>query len=293
MVKSRYSKLFFNLELFKMKAYTEKLHRGLLTKLNQLNENYNPQNLADPRLSMITENLDQLNEKLKSRIFKNPADEVYFFKYVLPPVMALYIYYRDKIEWDRIIRQGLPECRYKFVDRIYSQAESFRKENSVFCNYNRDGKTDMDHLYFLRNSPVNREVTYEPGRIIDPSSPPLHCRLLAQLIAYSKMEQEVGISIQENRDAVPPIKTGKSKLRWTGKQIDLIELGYALKETGSFNDGNASLKEIFEFFAEIFEVDPGNTSRLFQGLITRQAGQTAFIDLMKDKLLRRIKDMLN
>ena len=211
----------------------------------------------------------------------------------MPPVMALYIYYTDKIEWDRIVRQGSPECRYKFVDRIYSQAESFRKENSVFCNYSRDGKTDMDHLYFMRNSPLNREIKYEPGRIIDPSSPPLHCRLLARLIAYSKMEQEVGISIGENCDTIPSVKTGKSKLRWTGKQIDLIELGYALKETGCFNDGQASLKEIFEFFAEIFEVELGNTSRLFQDLVTRKGGQTAFIDGMKDKLLQRINDVLN
>ena len=56
-----------------MKAYTEKLHRVLLSKLDDLNENYNPQNLMDPRLSTITENLDELNEKLKSRVFKNPG----------------------------------------------------------------------------------------------------------------------------------------------------------------------------------------------------------------------------
>ncbi|HEY2649480.1 MAG TPA: RteC domain-containing protein, partial [Puia sp.] len=81
--------------------------------------------------------------------------------------------------------------------------------------------------------------------------------------------------------------------RWTGKQIDLIELGYALKETGSLNEGNASLKEIFEYLSEVFEVEPGNTSRLFQDIITRKTSQTAFIDLMKEKILKRIEDVLN
>lgn len=154
-----------------MKAYTEKLYRALLSELDKLNEQYDPQNLSDGRLGLIIETINQIEEKLKTRRFKNELDEVYFFKFILPPVLALYIYYSDKIEWDRIIRQGSPECRYKFIDRIYSQAETFRKDNSVFCNYSRDGKKELDHLYFCRNSPVNREIKYEIGRIIDPSSP--------------------------------------------------------------------------------------------------------------------------
>jgi hypothetical protein len=276
-----------------MKAYTEKLYRILLSELDKLNEQYDPQNLSDGRLGLIIATIDQIQEKLKTRQFKNEADEVYFFKFVFPPVLALFIYYSDKIEWDRIIRQGSPECRYKFIDRIYSQAETFRKENSVFCNYSRDGKKELDHLYFFRNSPVNREIKYEIGRIIDPSSPPLHCILLATLIAYSKMEHEVGVYIRETNETIPRVKTGKSKLRWTGKQIDLIELGYGLKETGSLNDGNASLKEIFEFLSDVFEIELGNTSRLFQDIMTRKTGQTVFIDLMKAKLLQRIEDVLN
>jgi hypothetical protein len=276
-----------------MKAYTEKLHEALLSKLDGLDENYDPQNLSDPRLGLIATTIDQIKEKLKTCTFKNIADEVYFFKFVLPPTLALYIYYTDKMEWDRIIRQGSPECRYKFVDRIYSQAETFRKEYSVFCDYHRDGKTDLDHLYFLRDSPINRETKYQLRRIIDPSSPPLHCELLARLIAYSKMEHEVSISIMESEGALPPVKTGKLKLRWTGKQIDLIELVYGLKETGSLNNGKATLKDIFDFFAEAFEVDLGNTSRLFQDIMTRKAGFTIYLDLMKEKLIQRIEDVLN
>jgi RteC protein len=292
-LKPPYSQPFFNLEIFNMKAYTENLHLELLSKLDIMDKNYDPQNLSDPRLGLIASAIDQIKEKLKMHTFKHIEDEVYFFKFVLPSTLALYIYYLDKIEWGRIIRQGSPECRYKFTDRIYSQAETFRKDNQLFCEYYRDGKKDLDNFYFLRNSPVNRETKYQVRRIIDPSSPPLHCEILANLIAHTKMEHELKMVVAVNSGELSPIKPGKLKLRWTGKQIDLIELGYGLKETGSLNDGKASLKDIFDFFEESFEIDLGNTSRLFQDIIGRKAGNTVYLDLMRKKLIQRIEDVLN
>jgi hypothetical protein len=46
-----------------MKAYTEKLYRVLLSGLDKLNEQYDPQNLSDPRLGLIIETIDQIQEK--------------------------------------------------------------------------------------------------------------------------------------------------------------------------------------------------------------------------------------
>ena len=201
--------------------------------------------------------------------------------------MALYFYYCEKVEWDRITRLDSPERRYKFHDQIYSVAESFRKECVTLYEYYRDGKTNQDGLYFLRSSPLNRETRYSPGRIIDPNSPPNHCVMLAVLLGYTRLELEIKTSVTENKEHALQPRSGKLKLRWTGKQFDLIELGYGLKEMGSFNDGNASLKEIFEFIGEAFEVETGNTSRLFQDIMTRKTGHTTFIDLMKEKLLQQ------
>ena len=276
-----------------MKAYTEKLHIEVLSKLDELDRDYDSRILADHRLGFITTVIDQIKEKLKTHLFDCIEDEINYFKYILPPTLALYIYYSEKIEWDRIIRQGSDKCRYKFHDRIYSQAENFRREYSMFCEYYRDGKTDLDNFFFLRNSPINREIKYQVRRILDPSSPPLHCELLATHIAYNKMEHELKMINAEENGTLSPIKPGKWRLRWTGKQIDLIELGYGLKETGSLNDGKASLKDIFDFLQEVFGIDLGNTSRLFQDIIGRKGGNLLYLDLMREKLRRRIDDILN
>ena len=96
-----------------MKLFTEKLHDELLAKLEELNRNYNPQYLTDPRLHTISKVIDQIKEKLKTYQFKKTEDEVYYFKNVLPETLALYIYYIDKIDWERITISKSPESDYK------------------------------------------------------------------------------------------------------------------------------------------------------------------------------------
>jgi RteC protein len=276
-----------------MKAFTENLHKELLSKLDELERNYNPQNLTDSRLHLITTAIDKIKEKLKTCQFKCTEDEIHYFKIVLPKTLALYIYYSDKIEWDRVTRMGSLKCNYKVGDRIFSQAENFRERHFQFNEYYRDGKTHLDYLYFLRKSPINRETKYQVRQIIDPSSPPLHCELLATLIAYNRLENELKEIIAEESESLSPMKSGKEKLGWTGKQIDLIELGYGLYEMGSFNNGNASRKDIFDYFEEVFDVDLGNTSSLFQDIVQRKTGSTTFLDSMRKKLLQRIDEFLN
>jgi RteC protein len=114
--------------------------------------------------------------------------------------------------------------------RIYSQAEAFRSDLKNFCEYYCDGKMYLDNLYFLRNSSANRESKYQVRRIIDPSSPPLHCEMLANLIAYTKMEQELKMAVAENSGKLSPIKPVKLKLRWTGEKNFTKELMMFLTE---------------------------------------------------------------
>jgi RteC protein len=276
-----------------MKVFTEKLHEELLSKLDELDKNYDPNNLFDPRLRIVMTAIDQIKVKLLDHRFASDEEEIHYFKSVLPKTLALYIYYSERVQWDRIIMLDSPRQKYIFHDHIYSVAEDFRKEYSAVYEYYRDGKTDLDDLYFLRSSPLHRETTCSVGHIIDPCSPPYHSILLAILIAYTMLEFEVKICVAENDENALSGRHAKIKLRWTGKQSEIIELGYGLKEMGSFNNGTASLKEIFEYLGEVFGVETGNTSRLFQDIVGRKSGYTTFLDQMREKLLKRIQDMLD
>jgi hypothetical protein len=276
-----------------MKSYTENLHNELLLKLDELNKNYDPNTLYDPRLSIVILAIEQIKAKLLHYRFRSNEEEIHYFKTVLPKTMALYIYYFEKIEWDRITHRDSSEQKFKFLDRIFSMAEQYRREYCALYEYYRDGKSDLDDLYFLRSSPLNKDTQYPLGKIIDSSSPPYHCFLLAILLAYTRLESELKLSNPENKESKLSGNSVKPKLRWTGKQSELIELGYGLYEMGSFNNGKASLNEIFTYLGEVFEVDTGNTSRLFQDIVRRKAGYTTFLNQMIARLLKKIDNMLN
>ncbi len=275
-----------------MKSYTEKLHRELLEKLDELNSSYDPLNLVDCRLQKITKTIDQIKEKLKTYPFKKMEDEILYFKNVLPKILSIYFYYRDKMEWERIARMGTDKARFSYHDRIFLQAENFRADNKIFCEYIRDEKTDMDDLYFLRNSPLNREINYDVLRIEYPSTPPTRCELLAKYIAYTRLEIDSKNIIAGKDESLQPIKSTIKHLKWTGKVIDLVELGNGLSETGSFNDGNASKKEIFDYLEVVFSVKIDKPYRAFHDLVRRKGSSTAFLDFMKQKLLERIDIIL-
>jgi hypothetical protein len=274
-----------------MTDFTQQLHDELLLTLEDLDLNYDPAIMVDERLKLIVTFIDQIKQKLKRYQFASEEDEIHFFKSVLPLTLSLHIYYCDKIELDRIEQRGSPKSRYEFYDQLFTKTETFRKNNKEFFEYCRDGKTGLDRFYFLRRSPKNIERPYQLVSIIDPDSPPFHCGMVAAFLAHMKLEQEMHLIITGKKNEAIPLKPSESGLKWTDKQISLIEIGYALKEQGSFNDGEADLTEIFDCFEKVFDVDLGNTSRLFQDILSRKTGYTNFLDLLIRKLRKRIDDI--
>jgi hypothetical protein len=274
-----------------MKSYTENLHKELLSKLDELHRNYNPQDLTDPRLNLITVVIDQIKEKLKFHLFEHEEDEIHFFKKVLPETLALYFYYSDKMERDRINRRGSPECSYKLTDRIYLQAENFRKDHRDIYEYNRDEKSHLDKIYFLRTSPLNTESKYQLRQIIDPSSPPVHCELLAINIAYSRLEHEMKMSLKENQNKTSFTSSHEDDLPWTGTKASATELLYALKRSGLIDNGNASLNKMKRWFEKSFSIDLGNISKIFQDIQSRKMNNISVFDKLKEAFKKAIDEI--
>jgi hypothetical protein len=274
-----------------MRDFTQQLHDELLSKLGELDKNYDPGILPDPRMDLIVSAIDQIKEKLKTHRFLSEEDEIHYFKSVLPVTLSLHIYYSDRIEWDRIRLQGSPECRYQFTDRIYSQAENFRTVHKDFYEYCRDGKAYLDRFYFLRDSPANREKVYPLRSIIDRNSPTIYCEMTARLMAYTRLEQELHRSVSENKESAAPEYSDKPVLVWTLPKIKLIEIIYALKVICAFNNGQAELAVIQECFEKMFGISLGNISRSFQEILARKKGYTPFLDQLKECLLKRISEI--
>jgi hypothetical protein len=85
------------------------------------------------------------------------------------------------------------------------------------------------------------------------------------------------------------INPAKKAIRWTGKPIELVELVYALHETKSFNDGNVFLKDLFEIFCKMFDVEIKDFSRSFIDIKNRtDEKRTVFLDKLKKAFLQKL-----
>jgi hypothetical protein len=83
----------------------------------------------------------------------------------------------------------------------------------------------------------------------------------------------------------------QTKLQWTGSMVDLVELLYALRATKCINGGKITLKEIFDSFCGLLDVDIRNFSRFFISIKNRMKGdRTAFLDELKKALTAKLEE---
>lgn len=124
----------------------------------------------------------------------------------------------------------------------------------------------------------------------------------AELITYKVQNKETDAyaakashflkEIQTMADEL--IKTGTSKpvIEWTGQTTDLVELIYALKETGSVNNGEMLIGKMCDAIFPLFGRKPiKDCARLYVGIKEREddISRTYFIDKMRYKLNGKIK----
>lgn len=84
------------------------------------------------------------------------------------------------------------------------------------------------------------------------------------------------------------IATPKTKLAWSDNKISLIELIYALHCKGSFNNGNADIKEISAYFEAVFNVELGDVYRTYLEIKNRSS-RTKFLNTLEQLLNRRME----
>ena len=84
-----------------------------------------------------------------------------------------------------------------------------------------------------------------------------------------------------------------SQIEWTGTTTDLVELIYALKETGCVNNGEMLIGKMCEAMFPLFGKKPiKDCARLYVGIKEREddLSRTYFIDKMRRKLNTKIKE---
>jgi hypothetical protein len=238
---------------------------------------------------IIGEYIAALRKQLSEYSFRNEADEIVFFKVIKPQFISEYHYYRRLFELESLKPLGTDEQVVNYFKTALDEGNAFVDRYQVFVSYVRSGRTDRDTVYFLRSQPV---TDYMPENIDgDPDFDVPYSNLLSKLQAHERIAEYCTHQIrqleyprQEDTDLA------KVSIPWTDTKAGLIELLYGIQCLGSLNNAKVELRQIARLFEAAFNVELGNYSRAFQEIRIRKKGRTAFIDRMKEMLLKRMDE---
>jgi hypothetical protein len=285
---------FLTLKILIMQTFTQHLHEELLLNLNKLEENHQSEKfISHRRIEMIIKTINLILKKLVDYCFETEKEEIHFYKFVLPPVISLTIYYAGKTEWESVERLGTLRARHDFIEQQLKKINDFFRDNDEFFKYYRSGMTNLDRYYFLPKKQLVHENPDLLSSLMDPSFCTIYCLKIAIFLGYVRLEKDLLDSMNRNEEnpvfSSPVIEDAqqiahRDKLVWTFPKIALIELIYALKTAGAFNQGKADLKRIVGYFERVFSINLGNYSRSYQEIVTRKTGFTIFLDLLKEKM---------
>lgn len=140
----------------------------------------------------------------------------------------------------------------------------------------------MDKWLFRRNMEAIPLVNDKPIGYFDPDFSTVGSYRFAKFKAFERLKKLLERELLQEQH--PNKLLDRPIMKWTGQKVQLVELIYALKVAGVFNNGQAELKEMASNFEKLFGIEVGDIYRIFQEIRLRKKGRTTFLDGLKNKL---------
>lgn len=219
--------------------------------------------------------------KLRKTIVKNgfldTSAEIHFFKNIKMLPQSHLFYYEKVLSCEAYMHPMKPKKRKKYLEAKMDEITHFFTVNSIFINYLRLRRTDMDDRYFTRRF-LGSTVPVQPnGTQYDPDFNTTHDVLLAKVRAkYRYMEyinRELGELRSGNMDMSMEPDT---LLEFDGNKIDLVELVYALKAAKVFK-GDPDIILIQRAVERLFNVKLGYIYTRYREIQERKGERITFL----------------
>ena len=152
------------------------------------------------------------------------------------------------------------------------------------------GQNHFDEFYFTRK--YNFSVSCKTHTYYrDPNFSSSHDLVLAELNANKLYLKYLQQQWESMNNSLGGNLAKPTKLQWTESKAALIELIYALHEQKAFNGGKVDLKDIANFFQNVYEFDKADMYRTFTELKSRKKSQTQFLDELSFNLSSRMREI--
>ena len=270
----------------------------LLTKLNeQLNftdiEIDDPIQRSENAVNIIINAVEKLKIIFEKEKTKSQEQEIDFFKNIKPKFTSKLIYYNAIYKIETKKPHGGERIVKKYINNELEKLKRYFDSNLDFYRYYRTGSNYLDVKYFTRGKFDVKLALDSFYFEADHSFSTSHDFKVAKILAHDLIQVylEDKLLMMENKDTKEKSQVNpKVKQTWTGSKVALIELLYALHTEGVFNNGAYDLKDIAEYFENIFNIDLGQYHRAFLEIRMRKSDQTKFLNALKEKLVKRMEN---
>ncbi len=255
----------------------------------------NPLKRMTATVSKVRSALQNLKEYLSKHPFATDTEEIHFFKNIKPKFYAKQIYHIELYKIEDAKPYGTVETIREYYEEELNIIRRFFRQNQFLYEYYRNEMVELDNLYFKRTATIQN--------ILLPEVPELHPEfstscdyLFSKFIAYELLQTYLVKAINRIDPAnitLPDTKEEQLPLKWTGEQVNLIELIYGIYYTGQLNHGNVEVKDIIEVIETIFQVKLKSPYHTFGNIRRRKCiSPTAYLDKMREAILQRIEEDL-
>ena len=275
--------------------FTNSLYEEMENKLTEINLNEFNEIQSLKRASYeILQTLMMLKEYVLKYSFSNKEEEIHFFKNIKPKFLSKLIYYHKVFEMvSHLPFSSISEVRTFYLKEL-DKINEYLSENRDFYSYYRSHSTLFDDAYYLRKEPESWLLLNFDDYETDLNFTTIYDHKLSRIIAFESLAEFIKESINslelKHNNGSNENSSRKEKITWTGSKVSLIELLYALQSTGSFNRGTIDVKSLATHLEKFFNVELGNYYRVFQEIRIRKASRTAFLDQLKEKLIKRMDE---
>lgn len=269
------------------KFYRETLYM-LETTINELESDNNCSiQRIETVIHHILECLSEVKECVLKRGFKNTDEEIRFFKYQKPAIVAKLIYYNALYKIETKKPYGAKPIR-KYLNKELKKLKRFFDNNLDFYKYYRNNSSYLDGSFFVRGKHDIKlwldTYYFQSDHTFSTSHDYKVAKIIANDLIQVYIEDQLYSKFKKNKS------TAQKKLKWTGSKVALIELIYALHYQNVFDNGNNDIREVAQYFESAFGIDLGNFYQTYLELRNRKMNRTKFLDALREELIRRMDE---
>ncbi len=234
-------------------------------------------------IELITLAKIKLGEEVRKNGFRSVEDEIHFFKHIKPKLLSLLICRSTCLIVESVrctyTKKDIKILIKKRLNFIHCHFTDFPE----FVTYINSDSNKRDHFYFLRNSNSKPLIFTGP---FDSDFSTGYDIIAAHVFAYKELIEyfEKSMSTNQNDQLL-------TNIQWTASKVALVELIYALHESGSVTLGKNDLIELGRSLSKVFNTDIPDMYRMFSEIRGRKKDKCRFLMQLIDVLHAKMEQM--